>query len=88
MQDRYDKKDFSDFSEWLKPLGRIFKKSYFGTLHIMNQAKPKYQIVSNLFERPQILMRNESATHLFVTTQGGQFETSSPFVFSINRKKI
>lgn len=36
------------------------------------------------FERPQLLMRNGTPTHLFVTSQGGTYETASGFVFEIS----
>jgi hypothetical protein len=35
------------------------------------------------FERPQMLMRNGRPAYMFTTTQGGAYETSSPFVFKI-----
>ena len=71
-----------DGIHWSEP-----KISYFGVSHYLKQPpKPKHLSKYGRFERPQILMQNGSPTHLFVTTQGGQFETSSPFVFSITKK--
>lgn len=36
------------------------------------------------FERPQLLMKNGKPEYLFSAVQGGQYETSSGFVFKIN----
>lgn len=61
------------------------KISYFGVSHYINQSpKPKHLSKYGRFERPQILMQNGKPTHLFVTTQGGKYETASPFVFKID----
>lgn len=61
--------------------------SYFGTNHYFKQeAAPKHLRKYGRFERPQVLMQNGKPSHLFVTTQGGRFATSSPFVFEIETK--
>lgn len=64
---------------WSEP-----KISYFGVSHYA--AEPPAP--SNLkkygrFERPQVLMQNGRPTHLFVTSQGGKYMSSSPFVFEV-----
>ena len=65
---------------WSEP-----KISYFGVSHYIDQPpKPKHLSKYGRFERPQILMQNGNPTHLFVTTQGGNYETASPFVFKID----
>ncbi|WP_346858507.1 glycoside hydrolase family protein [uncultured Draconibacterium sp.] len=69
-----------DGIHWSEP-----KISYFGVSHYIDQApKPKHLSKYGRFERPQILLQNGEPTHLFVTTQGGKFESSSPFVFKID----
>lgn len=68
-----------DGIHWSQP-----KISYFGVSHYVNQPPaPKHLRKYGRFERPQILMQNGKATHLFVTSQGGKYMTSSPFVFEI-----
>ncbi len=61
--------------------------SYLGVCHYIDQSpKPKHLSKYGRFERPQILMQDGTPTHLFVTSQGGSFMTSSPFVFKIEPK--
>ena len=63
------------------------KISYFGVSHYTSEPpKPKHLSKYGRFERPQILMQNETPSHLFVTSQGGRYMTSSPFVFEIEPK--
>jgi hypothetical protein len=71
-----------DGIHWSEP-----KISYWGVSHYIDQApKPKHLSKYGRFERPQVLMQNGSPTHLFLTSQGGEFMTSSPFVFKIEPK--
>jgi hypothetical protein len=44
---------------------------------------PKHLSKYGRFERPQMLMRNGRPAYMFTTTQGGAYETSSPFIFRI-----
>ncbi|WP_082326388.1 glycoside hydrolase family protein [Sunxiuqinia dokdonensis] len=68
-----------DGIHWSEP-----KISYFGVSHYINQPpKPKHLSKYGRFERPQVLMQHGKPTHLFVTTQGGKYWTSTPFVFEI-----
>jgi len=72
----------NDGIHWSEP-----KISYFGVSHYINQPpKPKHLSKYGRFERPQVLMQNGKPTHLLVTTQGGRFWSSSPFVFKIEPK--
>ncbi len=70
-----------DGIHWSEP-----KISYFGVAHYLQQppAPPNLSKYGR-FERPQVLMQNGKPTHLFVTSQGGKYMTSSPFVFKIKR---
>jgi beta-xylosidase len=66
---------------WSEP-----KISYFGCEKYMTQpVAPEHLRKYGRFERPQVLMQNGHPTHLFVTTQGGRFETASPFVFEVTK---
>lgn len=44
---------------------------------------PKHLSKYGRFERPQVLLRNGRPAYLFTTSQGGRYETASPFLFSI-----
>jgi hypothetical protein len=67
--------------EWSKP-----KIAYYNTDHYFTQPpKPKHLSKYGRFERPQILFVNDTPAYLFVTTQGGEYMTSSPFIFKINK---
>lgn len=44
---------------------------------------PKHLSKYGRFERPQLLLRGGHPAYLFTTTQGGKYETSSPFIFKI-----
>lgn len=62
--------------------------AYFGTSKYFSQpVAPAHLKKYGRFERPQILMQEGHPTHLFVTTQGGKYNTSSPFVFEIEKLK-
>lgn len=66
---------------WSEP-----KISYFGVSHYLLQAPaPPHLKKYGRFERPQVLMQNGRPTHLFVTSQGGRYQTASPFVFEIEQ---
>lgn len=68
-----------DGIHWSEP-----KISYFGTSHYFEQPPaPPHLKKYGRFERPQILMQQGKPTHLFVTSQGGTYQTASPFVFAI-----
>lgn len=69
-----------DGINWSEP-----KISYFGTSHYFEQPPaPGHLKKYGRFERPQVLMHKGKPAYLFVTTQGGKYETSSPFVFKIS----
>jgi len=44
---------------------------------------PKHLTKYGRFERPQLLLRHGRPAYLFTTTQGGKYETSTPFLFKI-----
>jgi len=68
-----------DGIHWSKP-----QISYFGVSHYIRQpTAPSYLKKYGRFERPQILLKGERPTNLFVTSQGGKYMTSSPFVFKV-----
>ncbi len=68
-----------DGIRWSEP-----KISYFGVSRYLDQPEaPKHLRKYGRFERPQVLIQNGKPTHLFVTTQGGKYMTSTPFVFEI-----
>lgn len=70
----------ADGIEWSKP-----EIAYYETDKYFEQPpKPAHLSKYGRFERPQLLMKNEHPTHLFLTTQGGKYETSSPFIFRID----
>lgn len=52
--------------------------------YIQQPPKPKHLSKYGRFERPQLLLNHHGKPiYLFLTTQGGVFETSSPFVMRI-----
>jgi beta-xylosidase len=44
---------------------------------------PRHLTKYGRFERPQLLLRNGHPAYLFTTTQGGRYETATPFLFKI-----
>ena len=69
-----------DGIKWSEPLiAYLDTDSYF-----KQPPAPPYLSKYGRFERPQLLLENGRPTHLFVTTQGGKFMTSSAFVFKIS----
>lgn len=63
------------------------KIAYYNTDHYFSQPPPPSHLSKyGRFERPQLLLKNGNPSHLFLTSQGGKFETSSTFVFRIERK--
>ena len=69
----------ADGIHWSEP-----KISYFGYSHYLQQPPAPSRLKKyGRFERPQILMQNGRPTHLFVATQGGEYMTSSAFVFEV-----
>jgi hypothetical protein len=65
--------------DWTEP-----KIAYYDTDHYFSQPpKPKHLSKYGRFERPQLLIQDGKPTHLFVTTQGGKYVTSSPFIFRL-----
>ncbi|MBN2610681.1 MAG: glycoside hydrolase family protein [Bacteroidales bacterium] len=64
---------------WSEPLIAYFNTDYY----FKQPPAPPHLSKYGRFERPQLLLENGSPTHLFVTTQGGRFMTSSAFVFSL-----
>ncbi len=53
------------------------------SFYINQPPAPKHLSRYGRFERPQLLLRNGKPTHLFVTSQGGKYQTASGFVFKI-----
>jgi hypothetical protein len=51
--------------------------------YVEQPPAPKGLTKYGRFERPQMLMRNGKPAYMFTTTQGGAYETSSPFIFKI-----
>ena len=51
--------------------------------YIDQPPAPKHLTKYGRFERPQLLLRNGRPAYLFTTTQGGKYETSTPFLFKI-----
>lgn len=69
----------SDGLDWGRP-----QIGWFGADHyIVQPPAPKHLTRYGRFERPQLLMRDGKPAYLFCTTQGGQYETASGFVFRI-----
>lgn len=70
-----------DGIHWEKP-----KIAYYEASHYIKQPPaPKHLNRYGRFERPQILMRNGKPDYLFTTSQGGKYNTSSGFVFKIEK---
>ncbi len=68
-----------DGIHWSEP-----KIAYFGTSNYFEQPPAPANLKKyGRFERPQILMQKGKPTHLYVTSQGGKYQTASPFVFEI-----
>lgn len=66
-------------TKWSKPkVAYLDTKSYF-----QQEEAPKHLKKYGRFERPQLLIRNGKPEYLFTTTQGGKYQTSSPFIFKI-----
>ncbi|MGE4586294.1 MAG: glycoside hydrolase family protein [Mangrovibacterium sp.] len=71
--------DSNDGVHWSEP-----KISYFGMSRYRQEPPaPAHLRRYGRFERPQLLMCDGKPTHLFVTSQGGKYQTASPFVFGI-----
>ena len=70
----------ADGLNWSEP-----KIAYYNTDHYFSQPPaPSHLSKYGRFERPQLLLQdNGSPSHLFLTTQGGKYMTSSTFVFKI-----
>lgn len=59
--------------------------AYYDTDHYFGQPpKPKHLSKYGRFERPQILFKDGRPDYLFLASQGGQFMTSSGFVFRLD----
>lgn len=68
-----------DGLHWSKP-----QIAYFNAEAYFKQAPaPAHLSRYGRFERPQILMKNHKPAYLFTTTQGGDYMTSTGFVFKI-----
>lgn len=52
--------------------------------YIDQPPAPKHLTRYGRFERPQVLLRGGRPAYLFVTTQGGKYQTATPFVFRID----
>ncbi len=64
------------------------KVAYYEAAHYINQPPaPKHLSRYGRFERPQLLMRNEKPEYLFTTSQGGKYNTSSSFIFKIEKNQ-
>nr|WP_294895602.1 glycoside hydrolase family protein [uncultured Pedobacter sp.] len=69
-----------DGLQWSKPEFAFDEVEHY----ISQPPKPKHLSKYGRFERPQLLLdHEEKPIYLFLTTQGGKFETSSPFVMRI-----
>lgn len=65
--------------DWNEP-----KIAYYNTDHYFNQPPaPSHLSKYGRFERPQLLLKEGKPTHLFLTSQGGKYNTSSTFVFKV-----
>ena len=51
--------------------------------YVEQPPAPRHLTKYGRFERPQLLLRNGRPAYLFTTTQGGKYETSTPFIFKI-----
>lgn len=66
-------------TDWSEP-----EIAYRATKFYFEQPEaPKHLKKYGRFERPQLLLKDSEPAYLFVTTQGGKFNTSSPYVFKI-----
>jgi len=67
--------------DWSKP-----ERAFDEVAHYIQQPPAPSNLKKyGRFERPQLLLNHQGKpTYLFVTTQGGAFKTSSPFVFKIS----
>ena len=69
-----------DGLQWSEP-----EIAYYNTDHYFAQPpKPKHLSKYGRFERPQILFKDGRPDYLFLASQGGQFMTSSGFVFRLD----
>jgi hypothetical protein len=69
-----------DGLHWSKPEFAFDEVAHY----IQQPPKPKHLSKYGRFERPQLLLDTKGKPiYLFLTTQGGRFETSSPFVMRI-----
>lgn len=57
---------------------------YAAEKYIQQPPPPSYLKKYGRFERPQLLLQSGKPTHLFTTSQGGKYMTSSPFIFKID----
>ncbi len=61
------------------------KIAWFGVSHYVKAPPgPPNLKKYGRFERPQLLIRDGQPTHLFLASQGGEYMTSSAFVFEIS----
>jgi hypothetical protein len=68
-----------DGLHWNKP-----EIAYYAADHYIQQPPaPAHLKKYGRFERPQLLLKDGKPTHLFTTSQGGKFMTSSPFIFRL-----
>ena len=51
--------------------------------YVEQPPAPKNLTKYGRFERPQLLLRNGRPAYLFTTTQGGKYQTATPFIFKI-----
>lgn len=71
-----------DGIEWSEP-----KIAYYDTDHYFKQSPaPSHLSKYGRFERPQLLLKEDCPAYLFLATQGGKYETSSAFVFRIEKE--
>lgn len=71
-----------DGFEWSEP-----KIAWFETeAYVQEPPAPKHLKRYGRLERPQVLVKDGKPAYLFNAMQGGQYETSSGFVFKINRE--
>lgn len=71
--------DSADGLAWSEP-----KIAYQNaSAYIEQPPAPRHLSRYGRFERPQLLLRNGKPAYLFVTTQGGRYQTASGFVFRL-----
>jgi hypothetical protein len=51
--------------------------------YVEQPPAPKHLTKYGRLERPQLLLRNGHPAFLFTTSQGGKYQTASPFLFKI-----